>query len=146
MKWLSKLIEWLRRRFDSKASQIVEPNVQEQEDIREKLKVAQERASTWRNRALMARQQNNEDLAQQALARARQYEAEAAYLQKKAPPGPTDVPRDDVDKGDDPDPGIDYPDDRPWRPYDPSRVPKKPLPSSGAGEVAMPLPEDKTDL
>ncbi|HIA55409.1 MAG TPA: hypothetical protein EYN91_25550 [Candidatus Melainabacteria bacterium] len=146
MTWLSRLIEWFRRRWDSKSSQIDEPNVKEQEDIREKLKVAQERASTWRNRAQMARQQNNEDLAQQALARARQYEAEAAYLQKKAPPEPKDISNDDVDRGDDPDPGIDYPGNPPWRPYDPSRVPKKPLPSSGAGEVAMPLPEDKNDL
>jgi len=146
MKWLSRLIKWFRRRWDLKSSQIVESNVQEQEDIREELKVAQERASTWRNRALMARQQNNEELAQQALERMRRYEAEAAHLLKKSPPNDKDIPNEDVDRGDDPEPGIDYPGNPPWRPYDPSRVPKKPLPSSGAGEVAMPLPEDKNDL
>ena len=95
----------------------------------------------------MARQQNNEDLVKQALLRMWQYQAEAAYLLgKKPPPRPKDIPYDDVDVGEGPDPGTDYPGNPPWRPYDPSRVPKNPLPSSGAGEVAMPLPEDKNDL
>lgn len=130
--------------MDSKSSEIVELKVQEQEDIRDKLKVAQERASTWRNRALMARQQNNEDLVKQALLRMWQYQAEAAcLLGKKPPPRPKDIPPADVDVGEGPDPGTDYPGNPPWRPYDPSRVPRKPLPFSGGTEVALPLPNQE---
>ncbi len=150
MTWLSKFIEWLSKQIGLVAPDRREVRVEESPELnvemQEELKVLRNRAYTWRNRAQMARQQNNEDLVQQALERMWQCQVKAAELQGKShPPRPDEIPSD-LDMGDDADPGIDNKGHPPWRPYDPSRVPKKPLPSSGGGEVALPLPKEDADL
>lgn len=118
MKWLSKL------------------------SMEEAVEKAKNKATTWRNRAAMAHQQNNFDLCQQALDRMFACLVEAAKLQGKEPP--SDPPKaNDLASwwpGDEPPGG-----NPPWRPFDPSRVPKNPLPSSGSGELALPLPEEDLD-
>lgn len=164
MKWLSKLLEWFGQiRFqskletDQKVNESVSPHVEEasfkrvvrafqQEEepsVREAVEKALNQAKTWRNRAAMAHQQNNLDLCQKALDRMFAYLVEAAKLQGREPP--TEPPKaNDLASwwpGDEPPGGS-----PPWNPHDPSRVPRNPLPSSGAGEVALPLPKDDSDL
>jgi hypothetical protein len=108
----------------------------------EKLK---ERIVTWLNRAAMAYEQNNIDLSKQALYRRWQCQRELAELEGTEPPEPPKEP-DDYFKGLDRgnwkpqsgDPGF-GPSGR--DPDQPAPVPRRPLPTAGAGEVALPLPE-----
>ncbi len=109
-------------------------------DPESELQKALKQAETWRNRAAMAWQQNNRDLTQQALTRMWQYQVAAARLEGNDPPDGPPEP-EDIFRGWDPPPGG----DRPWRPYDPSRVPRNPLPSSGAGEIALPRPKSNEE-
>lgn len=148
MKWLSKILIWLGLAQKKKPSGMTlqerkEELVSQQEQLRRDLERANKCARTWCNRAMMARQQNNEELVQQALQRMWEYQVLAAkLLGEEPPPEPKDIPPDFGD-------GTEYDDqsgfDRPWRPFDPSRVPKNPLPSSGSGEVALPLPKEDFD-
>ncbi len=102
-----------------------------------KIDAAKNEALAWRNRALMARKQSDEGLVNQALGYMWRFQTQVAKMQGKEPPDrPADIPLSLFDEDDS---------DPPWRPYDPSRVPKVPLPSSGAGEVALPLPEEDWD-
>lgn len=155
MKRLSKIFGWFKRLGGSKLAkekpsdltirERKEKERHEQEQLQKDLEKAREQATTWRNRAMMARQQNNEDLVKQALMMMWKYQAAAAKLQgKEPPPEPDDIPFD-LGFGDEP--GLDEQSgcDPPWRPYDPSRVPKKPLPSSGGSELALPEPDSNDE-
>jgi hypothetical protein len=108
---------------------------------------------TWGMRAGMAIQQSNDELTKQALQRAWQYQTALAKLIEADPPAeplsPEDVERWLVEmqpfvrqKTSKHPPDPDFPTDR----YQPSRVPLRPLPTSGAGEIALPLPKKSNDF
>jgi hypothetical protein len=103
-----------------------------------RLKKCREQAQIWNNRAAMAWQQRNLDLVEQALNRMWLYQVEAANIEGKEPPEkPPDPETFFKDRGPD--------DDPPWRPYDPSRVPTRPAPTSGSSYRSLPLPPKKED-
>jgi hypothetical protein len=114
-----------------------------------------DRVLTWANRAAMARKQNADDqsrqevlrdLMRQALDRCWEYQKELApHLNVDVPPKPESP--EEVWQwlgGQDVGPTGSGP-SRPGDPYQPSGVPRKPLPFSGAGAVALPLPEKEDD-
>lgn len=86
----------------------------------------------------MAWQQRNLDLTEQALTRMWRFQVAAARIEGKEPPEKPPDPETYFGGGEGESRGV----DRPWPPFDPSPVPRKPMPSSGAGEVALPLPEN----
>jgi hypothetical protein len=103
-----------------------------------RLKKSREQATIWGNRAAMAWQQCNLALVEQALRRMWQYQVAAANIEGKEPPeGPPDPEEYFKDRGQN--------DDPPWRPYDPSRVPNRPAPSSGSSYRSLPLPSETDD-
>ncbi|MBA3994494.1 MAG: hypothetical protein C0469_13275 [Cyanobacteria bacterium DS2.3.42] len=129
---------------------------------REKLGKIQEQIRAWRNRAAMAWKQRQSaiekhikilptsdlpeeavqmtDLVGQALKRMWEYQIMEAEMEgREAPPPPPDPETFFKDWGDGTEGGPR------WRPYDPSRVPKQPLPSSSGGEVALPLPKENEE-
>ena len=147
MKWLSKLLARLNIARKKKSGELTLREREEEckrhdEQTQKDIEKAIEQAQVWRNRAMMARQQRNDDLEQQALDRMWQYQVLTSKLRGvEPPPGPplAGNPLGDWGMGDSPpsDP------DNPRRPYDPSRVPRKPLPFSGGTEVALPLPNQE---
>jgi hypothetical protein len=91
----------------------------------------QAQAQTWLNRAGMAYQQKKNFLADQALSRMWAYQRDLATLNETSePPYPEAAEEFFKDKFG-PAPGADD---------SPSLVPKRPYPSAGAGEIALPLP------
>jgi len=117
-----------------------------------------QQCSTWGHRAGMALQQGNSELTLQALQRAHQYQVALAELIEieipPAPGKPEDVRNWLVKirpalllKVPDLLPDFDMPppptprSDESSGPLQPTGVPRRPLPYSGAGEIALPLPE-----
>lgn len=102
----------------------------------EEISLLNRKMETWLNRAAMAYQQTYMDLAAQALERRWQFQKELAVLLGEAepphPPSPEEFFRDrgsgGTSKGD---------------PNTPSRVPRIPYPSFGAGALALPEPTEQ---
>jgi hypothetical protein len=129
------------------------------------LKKCRDQISTWRNRAAMAWKSRNdviqkqikwleenpdrsieiveqmELLAAQALTRMWEYQVIEAKLEDRDPPPPPPDPENYFK-----DWGTGHSGGPRWGPFDPSRVPKEPLPHSGGGEVSLPLPKDDSEL
>jgi len=102
-----------------------------------------DKIETWMNRAAMAYQQKNMELAKQALDRRWQFQIKLAELEGTQRPDPPDDPEEyfkGLDRGS---PRGGGPNRWPYGsdPDNPARVPKRPLPTAGAGEVALPLPD-----
>jgi hypothetical protein len=100
---------------------------------------------TWLNRAAMAYQQHNIDLSKVALMRRWQYQELLAELEGTEPPELPQEPEYYFGRSDggSPNPQGGGPGFGPRRrdPDQPAPVPRRPLPNAGAGEVALPLPE-----
>ena len=102
--------------------------------------------ATWCNRAQMAQQQRSFDLTRQALDKCWVYQRAIAKAAMKPDPERPETPQEVLD-------WLRYSDlgfqgkgpDLPRDPYQPSRVPLRPLPVSGAGAIALPLPIDPED-
>ncbi len=135
------------------------------EESKEKLTKIREQIRAWRNRAAMAWKMRNdavhkqiksfgkadlsdealqqtESLVEQALNRMWEYQILEAQIEGWEPPPPPPDPETFFkDFGMGPEGGPR------WGPFDPSRIPRQPLPSSGGSEIALPLPEknDETD-
>jgi hypothetical protein len=92
----------------------------------------------WLNRALMAFHEDRMDLSKTALEKRWEYQKKLALLEGTDPPPPPPEPKDffeGLGGGSGP---------RGPRNYDPNQtapVPRRPLPSSGSGEIVLPLPE-----
>ena len=108
------------------------------------LKKLKDQADTWFNRAAMAYQGNRMDLAKQALARRWDYLEKISKLEgtmpPELPPDPEQFFRDWRGGGNYPGPGPKGRD-----PNQPAGVPRRPLPTVGAGEVALPLANNDAD-
>src|SRR5271170_1910083 len=63
--------------------QAVAQAIATEKQLEQQLKKNQEQATTWQNRASLAVQQNNDDLARQALQRKQQYTQAAAELEQQ---------------------------------------------------------------
>lgn len=100
--------------------------------------------ATWHNRARMAVSVNQRELALIALEKKWQYEVQLAKIHGSEPPPKPQDPGDLTPLSHYPPPGRGFPPDRPM---DNSRVPKKPLPEAGSGEVALsePEPQEQAD-
>ena len=107
MKWLSNLIQWWLGLFGVKSPKkkpsdipLHGPKVEhlrEEDQTETDIETAAERAKTWRNRALMARQHGNRDLEKVALERMWQYQVAAARMEGKEPPPEPPLPGDPLD-------------------------------------------------
>jgi hypothetical protein len=112
-------------------------------------KKAKEQVETWLNRAAMAYEMGNLELSEQALMRRWQYQKLLSELEGTELPELPKKPEEFFrgwDRGN-PNPKGDGPGFGPRR-YDPDQpapVPRRPLPNAGAGEIALPLPEQSTD-
>lgn len=157
MNWLSKIFAWFKRSSEPQQSNKKEKHsemtlqerrqerIREQNLLQKELDKSVEEVRKWRNRAWMARKQSNADLEQQALDRMWHHQVDVAKLKGiEPPPAPPTAGEFLYDSGSGGSPSAGGPDD-PWRPENPSRVPKKPLPFSGGNEIALPLPQPDED-
>lgn len=112
---------------------MVSENSDTGDDRYARLKKSLEQAQTWRNRAAMAWQMRNLELVEQALNRMWQYQVAAVNIEGKEPPEKPNPETYFKDRGDEP----------PWRPYDPSRVPLRPAPSSGESSNSVRPPHEE---
>lgn len=127
----------------------------------DELQKCKDQIVTWRNRAAMAWKMRNdavqrkmeshgradltdeaieemESLTSQALTRMWEYQVIEARLEGREPPQPPSEPGKYFGEW------SDGPGGGPrWGPLDPSRVPRKPLPSAGSASVALPLPNEE---
>jgi hypothetical protein len=101
-----------------------------------------DKIATWCNRAQMAQKQNQDDLTRQALDRCWDFQrALTNVMMEPVPPRPSN-PQEVLDWLDSLDSGAQGKEpDLPRDPFQPSGVPRRPLPVSGAGAIALPLPD-----
>jgi hypothetical protein len=93
---------------------------------------------TWLNRAAMAYQMNHDELSKQALHYRWEYQKQLALLEGTEPPEAPQEPEDFFR-------GWDRGGPRKRDPDQPAPVPRRPLPNAGAGEIALPIPEQSSD-